>query len=180
MFALPLPVRSAWNACSCRWRKCVMTRFLSCFPCWQIRKHGRQAPHANTGARRFTRGWICLGNSAAPTTFGKRFKPFMRSKSPSRNDWRMTSSPVNSWRLCAKQSCWASFDTPSSGLAGLSARAGPQTRLFTHNLPPPLNISILNTLPFRGVVAFLPILIFYILPPPLKVFTFPANNEIRK
>ena len=31
------------------------------------------------------------------------------------------------------------------GLAGLSARAGPQTRLFSHNLPP-LNISILNTL----------------------------------
>ncbi len=32
------------------------------------------------------------------------------------------------------------------GLAGLSARAGPQTKLFPHNLPP-LNISILNTQP---------------------------------
>ena len=32
------------------------------------------------------------------------------------------------------------------GLAGLSARAGPQTRLFPHNLHQ-LNISILNTLP---------------------------------
>ena len=32
------------------------------------------------------------------------------------------------------------------GLAGLSARAGPQTRLFPHNLHP-LNISILNTQP---------------------------------
>ena len=30
-------------------------------------------------------------------------------------------------------------------LAGLSARAGPQTELFTHNLPP-LDISILNAL----------------------------------
>lgn len=36
--------------------------------------HGRQAPHANTGGRRFTRGWICLGNSAAPTTLGSVFK----------------------------------------------------------------------------------------------------------
>ena len=34
-----------------------------------------------------------------------------------------------------------------SELAGLSARAGPQTELFTHNLPPPLNIPILNTQP---------------------------------
>ena len=32
-----------------------------------------------------------------------------------------------------------------SGLVGLSARAGPQTRLFPHNLHQ-LNISILNTL----------------------------------
>ena len=31
------------------------------------------------------------------------------------------------------------------GLAGLSARAGPQTELFTHNLPP-LDSSILNAL----------------------------------
>ena len=38
-----------------------------------------------------------------------------------------------------------------SGLAGLSARAGPQTELFTHNLPP-LNISILNTLSVRAKV----------------------------
>ena len=38
------------------------------------------------------------------------------------------------------------------GLAGLSARAGPQTRLFPHNLHL-LNFSgILNTLPFRGSV----------------------------
>ena len=35
------------------------------------------------------------------------------------------------------------------GLAGLSARAGPQTGLFPHNLHPP-NISILSTLPFQG------------------------------
>ena len=35
------------------------------------------------------------------------------------------------------------------GLAGLSARAGPQTGLFPHNLYL-LNISILNTLPYRG------------------------------
>ena len=34
-----------------------------------------------------------------------------------------------------------------SGLVGLSARAGPQTGLFTHNLSP-LDISILNTLYF--------------------------------
>ena len=33
-----------------------------------------------------------------------------------------------------------------SGLVGLSARAGPQTELFTHNLPPPLDSSILNAL----------------------------------
>ena len=32
------------------------------------------------------------------------------------------------------------------GLAGLSARVGPQTKLFPHNLHP-LNISILNTQP---------------------------------
>ena len=36
-------------------------------------------------------------------------------------------------------------------LAGLSARAGPQTELFTHNLPP-LDISILNTLSVRAKV----------------------------
>ena len=36
-----------------------------------------------------------------------------------------------------------------SGLVGLSARAGPQTRLFPHNLHQ-FNISILNTLPLRG------------------------------
>ncbi len=36
-----------------------------------------------------------------------------------------------------------------SGLVGLSARAGPQTRLLLHNLHQ-LNISILNTLPYRG------------------------------
>ena len=34
------------------------------------------------------------------------------------------------------------------GLVGLSARTGPQTRLFPHNLPP-LDISILNTQPYR-------------------------------
>ena len=33
-----------------------------------------------------------------------------------------------------------------AGLVGLSARAGPQTRLFPHNLHQ-LNISILNALP---------------------------------
>ena len=38
-----------------------------------------------------------------------------------------------------------------SGLVGLSARAGPQTRLFPHNLHQ-LNISILNTLAARGSV----------------------------
>ena len=37
-----------------------------------------------------------------------------------------------------------------SGLAGLSARAGPQTELFTHNLPP-LDSSILNALAARGI-----------------------------
>ena len=37
-----------------------------------------------------------------------------------------------------------------SGLVGLSARAGPQTRLLPHNLHQ-LNISILNTLAARGV-----------------------------
>ena len=37
------------------------------------------------------------------------------------------------------------------GLVGLSARAGPQTRLFPHNLHQ-LNISILNTLAARGSV----------------------------
>ena len=36
-----------------------------------------------------------------------------------------------------------------SGLVGLSARAGPQTRLLLHNLHQ-LNISILNTLPYRA------------------------------
>ena len=35
-----------------------------------------------------------------------------------------------------------------SELVGLSARAGPQTELFPHNLHL-LNISILNTLPFQ-------------------------------
>ena len=35
-------------------------------------------------------------------------------------------------------------------LAGLSARAGPQTELFTHNLPP-LDSSILNALAARGI-----------------------------
>ena len=44
-----------------------------------------------------------------------------------------------------------------SGLVGLSARAGPQIGLFPHNLYL-LNISLLNTLPFRGAVASLPIL----------------------
>ena len=37
-----------------------------------------------------------------------------------------------------------------SGLVGLSARAGPQTRLFPHNLHQ-LNISILNALPSGGL-----------------------------
>ena len=37
------------------------------------------------------------------------------------------------------------------GLVGLSARPGPQKGLFTHNLPPPLDISILNTLATRGI-----------------------------
>ena len=37
-----------------------------------------------------------------------------------------------------------------SGLVGLSARAGPQTRLFPHNLHQ-LDISILNTLAASGV-----------------------------
>ena len=36
------------------------------------------------------------------------------------------------------------------GLVGLSARAGPQTRLFPHNLHQ-LNISILNALPSGGL-----------------------------
>ena len=36
------------------------------------------------------------------------------------------------------------------GLVGLSARAGPQTRLLPHNLHQ-LNISILNTLAARGI-----------------------------
>ena len=36
-----------------------------------------------------------------------------------------------------------------SRLVGLSARTGPQTRLFPHNLSPPLDISILNTQPYR-------------------------------
>ena len=39
-----------------------------------------------------------------------------------------------------------------SGLVGLSARAGPQTRLFPHNLHQ-FNISILNTLPL-GLDAY--------------------------
>ena len=37
-----------------------------------------------------------------------------------------------------------------SGLVGLSARAGPQTRLFPHYLHL-LNFSILNTLPYRAL-----------------------------
>ena len=40
-----------------------------------------------------------------------------------------------------------------SGLVGLSARAGPQTRLFPYNLHQ-LNISILNTLPFKGAIIW--------------------------
>ena len=39
-----------------------------------------------------------------------------------------------------------------SGLVGLSARAGPQTRFFPHNLHQ-FNISILNTLPL-GLDAY--------------------------
>ena len=39
-----------------------------------------------------------------------------------------------------------------SGLVGLSARAGPQTRLFPHNLHQ-LNISILNPLSFSATAA---------------------------
>ena len=38
------------------------------------------------------------------------------------------------------------------GLAGLSARAGPQTRLFSHNLHLLNFYGILNTLPYRGEV----------------------------
>ena len=38
------------------------------------------------------------------------------------------------------------------GLAGLSARAGPQTRIFPHNLHLLIFFGILNTLPFRGSV----------------------------
>ena len=41
---------------------------------------------------------------------------------------------------------------PGSGLVGLSARAGPQTRFFPHNLHQ-FNISILNTLPL-GLDAY--------------------------
>ena len=39
-----------------------------------------------------------------------------------------------------------------SRLVGLSARTGPQTRLFPYNHHQ-FNISILNTLPFRGSAA---------------------------
>ena len=46
-----------------------------------------------------------------------------------------------------------------SGLVGLSARAGPQTGFFTRNLPP-LDILILNALPFRGAIAFLSTFLF--------------------
>lgn len=59
-----------------------------------------------------TRGWICLGNSAAPTTLGSVTRNCILNSSPSRNDWRMISSPVNSWRLCAKQSYWANGVRP--------------------------------------------------------------------
>ena len=38
------------------------------------------------------------------------------------------------------------------GLAGLSARAGPQTRLFSHNLHLLNFYGILNTLPYRATV----------------------------
>ena len=41
---------------------------------------------------------------------------------------------------------------PGSGLVGLSARAGPQTSFFPHNLHQ-FNISILNTLPL-GLDAY--------------------------
>ena len=58
------------------------------------------------------RGWICLGNSAAPTTLGSVIRNCILNSSPSRNDWRMISSPVNSWRLCAKQSYLANGASP--------------------------------------------------------------------
>ena len=60
----------------------------------------------------------------------------------------MNTLPYRAWGM----GTWYPGRCPGSGLVGLSARAGPQTRFFPHNLHQ-FNISILNTLPL-GLDAY--------------------------